>query len=207
MLHGLYVLTDSNHYSHREWPERIENIILAGAKIIQLREKTLSEDELLPYALTLREICHYHDALLIINDHVSLAHKINADGIHLGQHDLSLTNARKYLGNGYLIGVSCYRHLHTAMRAQTQGADYVAFGSVFPSTTKTGAPRCPLSVISQAKRCLSIPVCAIGGINQRNVKHVIKAGADLFATSHAVFNAHNPYNAANKIQRQVIMPR
>ena len=207
MLYGLYVLTDSKHYSHHEWPERVENIILAGAKIIQLREKTLSADELLPYALALREVCHYHGALLIINDHVSLARKINADGVHLGQHDSSLRSARKYLGNNYLIGISCYKHVHTAIRAQTQGADYVAFGSVFPSITKTRAPRCPLSVISQAKRCLSIPVCAIGGINHRNVRHVTEAGADLFASSHAVFNAHNPYNAANKIHRQVIMPR
>ena len=207
MLHGLYVLTDSKNHPLNAWPERIEKAIQGGTSIIQLREKELTQDELLPYALVIREVCNDYGALLIINDHLSLARKIKADGVHLGQHDLSMTKAREYLGTNYLIGVSCYKHLYKAIRAQIHGADYVAFGSIFESPTKIGAPRCPLTVISQAKRCLQIPVCAIGGINQKNIAHVVKAGADLFATSHAVFNADNPRVAANKIYQQVIMAR
>ena len=136
---------------------------------------------------------------------MSLAHKVNADGVHIGKHDQSLRDARNYLGNKYLIGTSCYKHLYSAVRAQSLGADYVAFGSVFSSTTKIKASRCPLSIITQAKRCLSIPICAIGGINHNNVKHVLNAGAELIATSHTVFNAREPYDAANNMQQQVIM--
>ena len=207
MLHGLYVITDSKYYSLSEWPERIEKIILGGANIIQLREKNLTPDQLLPHALAIRELCNDYGVLLIINDHITLARKIKADGVHIGQHDQSIAHAREYLGSNYLIGASCYRHLYKAICAQNHGADYVAFGSIFSSSTKIGAPRCPLAVISQAKCCLQVPVCAIGGINQKNIAYVMKTGADLFATSHAVFNADNPRVAANKIHQRVIMAR
>lgn len=207
MLSGLYVLTNSKKYPINEWPERIEKIILAGASIIQFREKALSEEELLPHALLLQEICHHYGALFIINDYVSLAKKINADGVHIGKHDKSLLDARNYLGSKSIIGVSCYKRLYSAIEAQSLGADYVAFGSVFPSQTKIHAPRCPLSVINQSKRCLSIPVCAIGGINHKNVSHTLNAGADMIATSHSVFNADDPGEAAYKIHQQVIMTK
>lgn len=207
MLNGLYVLTNSQYYALHEWPERIEKIILAGANIIQFREKQLSVQELLPYAQQIRDICFSYGAIFIINDHLSLAKKVNADGVHIGKYDQSLRHARHYLGRDYIIGVSCYNRLYNAVQAQIHGADYVAFGSVFSSRTKINAHRCPLAVIYQSKRCLSIPVCAIGGITQNNISHVVNAGADIFATSHAVFNADSPGYAANKINQQVIMSR
>ncbi len=207
MLNGLYVLTDNQFYAHHEWLARIEKIILAGATLIQLREKLLSEEQLLPYALQIRDICRHYGVIFIINDHITLAKKAHADGVHIGRDDQSLRDTRHYLGNDYLIGVSCYRNLYRAIKAQTMGADYVAFGSVFSSHTKVNARRCPLSVIYQSKQCLTIPVCAIGGIDHKNVRHVIKAGADMIATSHAVFNADSPGQAANNINQQVIMSR
>ena len=207
MLKGLYVLTGDKLFPHQQWPERVEQIILAGANIIQLREKSLSEEKLLPLAQQLHEICKHYGALFIINDYVSLARKISADGVHIGQYDQSLRDARQYLGNQFIIGVSCYRHLYQAIKAQQLGADYVAFGSMFPSTTKANALRCPLSIITQAKRRLHVPVCAIGGISHKNVGHVLTSGADMIAISHAVFNANDPGIAANKINQQVIMPR
>lgn len=207
MLNGLYVLTDSKFFPIEQWPERVEKILLAGTNIIQLREKTLSEQQLLPHALLLQEICHHYGAIFIINDHVSLAKKINANGVHIGQHDPSLRKTREYLGNNFIIGVSCYKHLYTAIHAQSLGADYVAFGSMYPSYTKVDAKRCPLAIISQSKRCLSIPVCAIGGINHKNLSPILNAGADMVATSHSVFNADDPSHSANKIFQQVIMSR
>ncbi len=205
-LEGLYVLTDSRLHAHSEWPERIELAILGGADIIQLREKHLSDDDLLPAALLIQQICTDYAVTFIINDRIALAKKIQADGVHIGQHNHSLREARQYLGNDVLIGVSCYKHLLSALRAQNLGADYVAFGSVFSSSTKQDAPRCPLSVISKARSLLSIPICAIGGITTNNSQYVIKAGASMIATTHSVFNAHDPMAAANKLSHQVIMP-
>jgi len=206
-LQGLYVLTDSRIHAHSEWPDRVELAILGGAETIQLRDKQLSDDALMPTALLIQQICADYGVTYIINDRIMLAKKIQADGVHIGQHDSSLREARDYLGHNYLIGVSCYRDLLSAVRAQNLGANYVAFGSVFTSSTKLGAPRCPLSVISKAHSQLKIPICAIGGITANNSRHVLKAGADLIATTHSVFNAHDPMAAANKLKHQVIMPR
>lgn len=207
MLHGLYVLTDSKYYSYHEWPERIEQIILAGANIIQLREKKLTEEQLLPLAQQIREICDYYNVLFIVNDYISLARKVLADGVHIGKHDHKLRHARDYLGKRYIIGVSCYNNLYSAICAQRLSADYVAFGSVFQSTTKSQAVHCQLSTITLAKGCLKIPICAIGGIKQQNAMHVVNAGADILATSDAVFNAYAPGIAAKKFLQQVIIPR
>lgn len=205
MLSGLYVLTDDRVYPHHTWPDRIEKIIRGGANVIQLREKTLAAQDLLPLAHILREICRAYSAIFIINDHIELARLVDADGVHIGKQDQSLRHAREYLGHHFFIGVSCYNNLYQAIVAQQQTADYVAFGSLFASTTKSQAVRCPLSIISRAKQCLKIPVCTIGGINQRNCKHALTTGTDLIAVSHAVFNADNPHQAANNIHQQVII--
>ncbi len=207
LLAGLYVLTDSRLHAHNQWPERIELAILGGAEVIQLRDKHLSDDELMPTAVSIKQICAEYGVTFIVNDRITLAKKIHADGVHIGKHDQSLREARQYLGNQYLIGVSCYKHLFSALRAQSLGADYVAFGSVFPSSTKIDAPRCPLSVISKAHSLLRIPICAIGGITANNSHHVLEAGAQLIAATHSVFNARDPMAAANKLSHQVIMPR
>tara|TARA_R110002049_G_scaffold124479_1_gene279940 strand:+ start:24632 stop:25267 length:636 start_codon:yes stop_codon:yes gene_type:complete len=207
LLEGLYVLTDSRFYPHDTWPERVELAILGGADVIQLRDKHLSDDALTSVAKTIQEVCADYRVTFIINDRLALARKIRADGVHIGQHDHTLREARQFLGNDFLIGVSCYKHLLTALRAQKSGADYVAFGSVFPSSTKVSAPRCPLSVISRARSLLNIPVCAIGGITSKNSRHVLRAGAQLIAATHSVFNARDPMAAANKLSHQVIMPR
>ncbi|MDW3096430.1 MAG: thiamine phosphate synthase [Gammaproteobacteria bacterium] len=206
-LEGLYVLTDNQHYAHQEWAERVELAILGGAEVIQLRDKQLSDDALIPTALLLKQICADYGVIFIVNDRIKLAKQIHADGVHIGQHDLTLREARDYLGDDYLIGVSCYKHMFSALQAQKLGADYVAFGSMFTSQTKKNAPRCPLSIISQAQYLLDIPICAIGGITANNCHYALDAGADLIATTHSVFNANDPMSAANKLNHQVIMRR
>ncbi len=206
-LKGLYVLTDSQHHAHIEWAERIELAILGGAEVIQLRDKQLSDEALTPIALLLKQICTDYGVTFIINDRIKLAKQIHADGVHIGQHDQTLREARDYLGKDYLIGVSCYKHIFSALQAQNLGANYVAFGSMFPSQTKRNAPRCPLSIISRAQALMDIPICAIGGITANNCRHVLNAGADLIAATHSVFNANDPMSAANKLNHQVIMRR
>lgn len=207
LLEGLYVLTDDQHHDHLDWAERVELAILGGANVIQLRDKQLSDDELIPTALLLKQICADYGVIFIVNDRIMLAKKIRADGVHIGQYDQSLREARDYLGEDYIIGMSCYKHIFSALKAQKLGADYVAFGSMFPSQTKRNALRCPLSIISKAQYLLDIPICAIGGITVNNSRYVLEAGADLIAATHSVFNANDPMSAANKLNHQVIMRR
>ena len=205
MLHGLYVITDSQRFTHAQWPDRIENIIIGGASVIQLRDKTLNDDELFKHAAAIMEICRYYNIPLIMNDRVSLAKKIKADGIHIGKDDQGIRAARNYLGDKFVIGASCYRNLHSAIQAQRYGADYVAFGSIFPSPTKPRAPRCSLATLRKAKSTLHIPVCAIGGIQQKNIQSVMATGIELVAISHAIFNAKDPQQAATKMIQAYIM--
>lgn len=207
MLAGLYVLTDARHFTHASWPDRVERILSGGASMLQLRDKQLTDEELLPIAQTIQEICRAYNAIFIINDRVSLSKKIRADGIHIGKDDQQIYAAREFLGNQYLIGASCYRNLYTATLAQHHGADYVAFGSVFTSSTKQFAPRCSLATIRNAKKLLAVPVCAIGGINDSNIRSALTAGADMIAVCHAVFNAQRPDLATNKLMQQVILSR
>lgn len=205
MLHGLYVLTDNQRFSHTQWPDRVENIIIGGASVIQLRDKTLNDDELFKHAAAIMEVCRYYNIPLIMNDRVSLAKKIKADGVHIGKDDQHVRAVRNYLGNKFIIGASCYRNLHTAIQAQRHGADYVAFGSIFPSSTKPNAPRCSLATLRRAKDTMHIPVCAIGGIQQKNIQSVMATGIDLVAISHAIFNAMDPHRAATKMTQAYIM--
>ncbi len=205
MLPELYVLTNSQRFSHSEWPDRVEQAIRGGATIIQLRDKHLSDDQLHPHASLVQEVCKSYNVPLIINDRVLLAKRIRADGVHLGKQDQHIRTARQTLGNHFMIGVSCYKNLFTAIQSQKLGADYVAFGSVYPSLTKQQATRCSLAVIRKAEKILSVPVCAIGGINHCNIAPVAKAGAAIIAVSHAVFNAENPQVAATTIARQAII--
>ena len=199
MLGGLYVLTDDRVYPHSQWPSRIEAIIEGGASVIQLREKHLEDEIFLPYAMQIHEVCKSYNVPLIINDRVELAKKISAEGVHIGKNDDSLRKVREYLGDEYYIGVSCYRSIYTAIRAQQQGADYVAFGSLFPSRTKRNAYACPLSIIHKAHRHIDIPICGIGGISPENTARVTRAGAALIAVANTVFNADNPATVSKQM--------
>lgn len=205
MFSGLYVLTDASMYDYIRWPERVEQVILGGARVIQLRDKHLSDEELLPVACTIQEVCSYYNTPLFMNDRIHLAKKLAFDGVHIGKHDAGLNAAREYLGNHVMIGISCYRSLHQAIQASKAGADYVAFGRMFASQTKPNAPRCGLGVIRQAKSICAAPIVAIGGIDTNNVQHIIRSGADMAAVTHAVFNASCPQQAANKIVQKYIM--
>jgi thiamine-phosphate pyrophosphorylase len=207
MLQGLYVLTSDCVYPHHTWIERTEQIIRGGADYIQLREKNLSDQQLLPLAQDMQRLCDDYAVTLIINDRVELAKRINADGVHIGKSDDSLRHAREHLGVDKIIGVSCYRSVYQALMAQKQGANYVAFGRLFSSHTKPLAQKCPLSVLQNACKLLQPSVCAIGGITANNVNLPLRAGAHLIASSHTVFNAQDPFQEANNFHQVAIMRR
>lgn len=185
-MKGLYAITDDS--TGNLLLEKVEQALLGGAAIVQYRDKTTDSARREQEARALRALCHEHNALFIINDDVALAKTVQADGVHVGREDSALTVARAALGNTAIIGVSCYNQLELALTAAQHGADYIAFGSFFPSPTKPNAPRATLELLHQAHQQLTLPICAIGGITLENAPDLLVNGADMLAVITDVFN-------------------
>jgi thiamine-phosphate pyrophosphorylase len=169
--------------------DKVKAALQGGARLVQYRSK--SEDAALKHeqASELLQLCRAHGVPLIINDDVRLAALTDADGVHLGEEDASLKEARINLGPDKIIGVSCYQDLALARRFAAEGADYVAFGSFYSSPTKPGARPCPIGLLTEAKQALKLPVVAIGGITPDNAGPLVRAGADAVAVISALFDA------------------
>jgi thiamine-phosphate pyrophosphorylase len=198
-LRGLYAITDENLIPENSFASTIELALAGGVSIIQYRDKSGNEEKRFTQASTLRKLCDDYKAILIINDDISLAKAVAADGVHLGEHDVSIHEARSILGEDSIIGISCYNQLQRAIDAQAAGADYVAFGAMFTSPTKPHARSASLELISEARAQLDIPVCAIGGIDQLNAEQVIDAGADMTAVISGLFAERDIRSAAERI--------
>lgn len=185
----LYGITDSTLMPTSESLYlHVSAALSAGCKIIQYRDKSSNAVLRLEQAITLTRMCHQHDAVLIINDDVQLCVQANADGVHLGQDDMTLAEARAVLGTSAIIGITCHDQLDTALNAQQAGADYVAFGRFFESKTKPSASYAPLALLRDAKKTLTVPIVAIGGITLENTPSVLSEGADMVAVVHALFH-------------------
>jgi thiamine-phosphate pyrophosphorylase len=170
------------------------NVVLrAGVKWVQYREKDLSRREIYENAVTLRDLTRRFDAHLIINDHADIALAVDADGVHLGQDDLPLKEARKIMGSK-IVGISTHS-LAQAMGAERGGADYIGFGPVFHTTTKDAGTPKGIDNIRVIKENVSIPVAAIGGISLDNVASVISAGADAVAVATSICKGDMAANA------------
>ena len=200
-LRGLYAITDENLIPETTFAATIEKALSGGTAIIQYRDKSGSETKRLQQASALRSLCNEYRASLIINDDIALAKAVAADGVHLGEDDISIEQARLILGKNAIIGISCYNQLQLGARAQAAGADYVAFGAVFTSPTKPHARSASCELISEAKSQLDIPVCAIGGIDKSNVESVIEAGADMTALISGLFTEPDIRLTAEHISR------
>ncbi|MCB1937535.1 MAG: thiamine phosphate synthase [Nitrosomonas sp.] len=171
---------------------KTSQVLAGGVRLIQYRNKTADADLRNTQAKSLLQLCRQYDVPLIINDHIDLAMEIGADGVHVGEQDASVANTRKLMGPEKIIGASCYNRLDLALTAQAEGADYVAFGAFYPTTTKQNTVVAPLEILDQAnKAALSIPVVSIGGINTANALALIQAGADAIAVSQALYRAED----------------
>jgi thiamine-phosphate pyrophosphorylase len=197
-LSGLYVLTDNRLTPDEQLIESVEQALCGGAWIVQYRDKQSSAEIRLEQARALNRLCREYDALLIINDDVELAAQSGAQGVHLGRDDAALAAARDYLGKQYLIGASCYNQIALAEAAIQSGADYVAYGRFYTSSTKPEAAQADIPLLQQS-RALGVPVCAIGGITQENAATLIEAGADMIAVVAGVFDQPDITEAATRL--------
>jgi thiamine-phosphate pyrophosphorylase len=186
-IRGLYAITP-------DWTDTVKLVLAAkaalegGARVLQYRNKVAAPSQRTEHAIVLAALCQKFGATFIVNDHLDLALEVDADGVHLGADDGNLAAARKKLGPGKLLGASCYNRLDLAQAAARAGADHLAFGAVFPSSSKPAAVRAPLELFSQA-RTLGLPMVAIGGITADNARLVVEAGAAALAVITDLFDA------------------
>ena len=195
---GLYAITDTALLADSVLVERVWQAIRGGATVIQYRDKQLPDESRRHQADALAALCSSHGVPLIINDDVALAAAVGAAGVHLGENDADLQAARRLLGSDAIIGVSCYNRLELALQAAASGADYVAFGRFFPSSTKPGAVQALPALLTEARQVLDIPVVAIGGITPENGRALVSAGAGLLAVIHGIFGQQDIEAAARR---------
>ncbi|MBL79972.1 MAG: thiamine phosphate synthase [Nitrosomonadaceae bacterium] len=177
----------------------IQQALVGGVSLVQYRNKIASNALKLEQATLLSYLCHKFNTPLIINDDIDLAIKVGADGVHLGVEDVAVSEARNKLGPEKIIGASCYNQVRYAIEAESQGANYVAFGAFFTSTTKPDAVITSIDLLCQAKQYLQIPIVAIGGINSGNIEELVHKGADAIAISSSLFKSSNMKIEARKI--------
>lgn len=191
----LYVILDRAVAAGRDLGELLDAVIAGGARMVQLREKTWPSGQLLPLAERLRARCRKAGVTFVMNDRVDLAVAVEADGVHLGQDDLPPRHARALLRPGMILGVSTHS-VEQARRAQTDGADYVAVGAMFPTGTKPDFELVGPALVRAVRPEIRVPLVGIGGITPDNVGQVITAGADGVAVISAVCAAADPRAAS-----------
>ncbi len=199
-LRGLYAITDAN-LKGLNLARQVEQAILGGAQIVQYRDKSDDTARRRLEATEVLRVCRAHQKPLLINDDVHLAADIGADGVHIGKHDMNFARAREVLGSQAMIGVSCYNQLALAEDAVALGADYVAFGRFYASSSKPQATQADLQILHNARQRLDCSIVAIGGIHAWNGQALLEAGADMLAVIRGVFAADDVQSAARAISR------
>ena len=197
---GVYALTPETADTARLLAQ-VEAALAGGVAAVQYRDKSADVARRHEQASELVALCRRFGVPLIVNDDLRLADLADADGVHLGRDDGSLREARIILGPKKFVGASCYQSLDLAQAAQEAGADYVAFGSFFPSPTKPDAPRAAPALLRTARATIRVPLVAIGGITAGNAATLLDAGADSLAVLSALFDAPDIRAAAHDLNQ------
>ena len=195
---GIYVIVDPEHTNGRQVTEIAAAALAGGACAIQLRDKTGSRSATLETARHMQEMCTQAGAVFIVNDWVDIAALVSADGIHVGQKDIPVGEARKVLASGQMIGTSNALQ-QEALDSESEGADYIAVGAMFPTGTKQDTRPAGVETLRQVKASVGVPVIAIGGINAGNIEQIADAGADSACVATAVTKADDPEAATREL--------
>ncbi|MFH1577578.1 MAG: thiamine phosphate synthase [Candidatus Omnitrophota bacterium] len=174
----------------------------AGIDLVQLRENASCDREFLEDAKAIRRLCQKSKTIFLVNNRLDIARIVDADGLHLGQSDLPLKTARKYLNKNKLIGITC-RNLPEARKAEAEGADYISIGPVFPSPTKPDLEPVGLELIQKIAAKIKIPFFVIGGITHSNINEAVKYGATRFALCGAICYARDIKKAVRELKKQI----
>ncbi|MCX7994392.1 MAG: thiamine phosphate synthase [candidate division WOR-3 bacterium] len=185
----LYAIIDEKYLGKMPLDKMVKTLQDNGATMIQLRIKSLPDKTFYRYAEKIKRLLTNPEIKFIINNRIDIAIGVDADGVHLGQNDIPLVKARKIAGEKFIIGISAH-NLNEAQRAQKNGADYLGVGAVYPTQTKLDARCCGLNLIRQLRKKIFLPIIGIGGINDKNYKEVLRAGADGVAVASYLFEGN-----------------
>lgn len=196
----LYGVTDRSWLGERTLYSAVEQSILGGVTMVQLREKDLEKEEFQKEARQIQELCKKHQVPFLINDNVELAVEIEADGVHVGQHDMEAGEVRQKIGPDKILGVSV-QTVEQALKAQAAGADYLGVGAVFPTGTKDDADAVSLDTLKAICQAVDIPVVAIGGIKESNIQALKGSGICGVAVVSAIYAKEDPQAAAAGLRK------
>ena len=198
----LYVIISSG-LAKKPVLETLQEVIQGGADAVQLREKTMSDGEFLALAKEFRRITSQSKILFIVNDRAEIAKKVDADGLHIGQSDLTIHSARKIIGYDRILGVSTHTIVQ-ARKAQLEGADYISVGPLFPTITKDYEPPVGLDYLKEVKRNITIPFVAIGAINHENLNEILLAGGLRVAICSAIICSNDILQTTRSFKAQIV---
>ena len=196
----LYGVTDRSWLGERTLYSAVEQSILGGVTMVQLREKDLAQEEFQKEARQIQKLCKKHQVPFLINDNVELAVEIEADGVHVGQHDMEAGQVRQKIGPDKILGVSA-QTVEQALKAQAAGADYLGVGAVFPTGTKDDADAVSLDTLKAICQAVDIPVVAIGGIKESNILDLKGSGICGVAVVSAIYAKEDPQAAAAGLRK------
>ncbi|MEW8972336.1 thiamine phosphate synthase [Proteiniborus sp. DW1] len=196
----LYLVTDRSLMSTKTLQEAVEQAIAGGCTMVQLREKNIGSLDFFTLAKDIKQITDSHQVPLIINDRIDIALSVNASGVHLGQSDIPASVARKIIGKDRLLGVSVST-VQEALKAQSDGADYLGVGAMFPTGTKTDAQAVSMEELLNIRQAVSLPIVVIGGINKENATSFRDAGIDGLAVVSAIISQPDIKTAAEELKR------
>lgn len=199
MDYSLYLVTDRRFMGKQTLAEAVEQAILGGCTMVQLREKELSSLDFYWQAIKIKQITDSYHIPLIINDRVDIAMAVQADGVHIGQHDIPAAAVRKMIGKDMLLGVSVST-VEQAIKAQQDDADYLGVGAMFPTGTKTDADFVSMEKLKEIRTAVSLPIVVIGGINKDNTRCFKTAGIDGLAVVSAILAKPNIKVAAEELK-------
>ncbi len=199
----LYAITDRAWVGRQTLLEQVEDALIGGATIVQLREKGLDEQSFIDEAVKAADLCHRYNVPLIINDNVNVALKSGADGVHVGIDDAPVAQIRRLAGSDFIIGATA-KTVEQAKAAEESGADYLGVGAVFPSPTKTNAIRITAEQLKEICASVSIPAVAIGGISYENVLEIKGGGMAGIAVVSAIFAAEDIRGAAARLKKMAL---
>ncbi|QNO13875.1 thiamine phosphate synthase [Alkalicella caledoniensis] len=200
---SVYLVTDRNALKGKDLLASLEEAIAGGVGMVQLREKDMSSLEFYNMAIKVKELTDRHDIPLIINDRIDIALTVGAAGVHLGQKDIPMAEARKILGDEKIIGISA-RTIKEAKLAEKQGASYLGVGAMFPTSTKEDTVSVSLDLLKEIKRSVNIPVVGIGGINLENIEKLEGTGIDGVAVVSAILSANDVKKAAQELKKNLV---
>lgn len=198
----IYGITERSLLKDKTMKQQVEEALIGGATLIQLREKNMSNNELLKEAKEIKEVCHKYHVPLIINDHVEVAIACGADGVHVGQEDMEVEKIRQLCGDAFIIGATA-KTIEQAQKAEQAGANYLGVGAVFASPTKKNAKRITKEEFKAISNAVNIPIVAIGGITYENVDYIKDCGVAGVAVVSAIFGFQDVTKATKQLKKKV----